>query len=238
MAAFPFLRAVAASLLVGLLGACTSGAGAIVDTAFAVFGSSSKLDALQLNPQFRYLRVTIEGRPVFMALGYVDADANGPVEVWYSAEREVIRLRDGRLVGATGLTREWRTVTLPTLPSWASLAETKGPYRWTRRRDVMPGYRFGVVDELELTRVERPDRSQIRGVDPSSLAWFEERVLGGAGRFGGSTESVDIKLPVARYAVDMKVAEQPVVYAEQCVSVDVCFTWQRWSAAQQAQPAR
>ena len=67
----------------------------------AIRGSDQPTGA-GLNQRFAYLRVTA-GKPVaFMALGYVDPHPNGPVEVWYSADREVIRLQNGRLVGTAG----------------------------------------------------------------------------------------------------------------------------------------
>lgn len=228
---FTLVRYAPILLVVQLLSACSSGAGAIVDTATAVVGRyRGGIDSVPLNPQFRYLRVTVDGRPAFMALGYEDAGPDGITEVWYSAEREVLRLRAGRLVGATGLTREWREVFLPPLPSWQSLAISSG-LKWVRTRDLMPGYRFGVVDELHLIRVPAPARSELRGLDPGSLAWFQERVTGGSYRGGGV---MDAPLAPALYAVDLSTGEGVVQYAEQCLASDLCITWQRWSAQQQS----
>jgi hypothetical protein len=33
--------------------------------------------------------------------------------------------------------------------------------------------------------------------------------------------------------VDLRGGKETVVYGEQCITPDICFTWQRWSAAQQ-----
>lgn len=219
-------------LMVQLLTACSSGAGAIVATATAVVGRyRGGIDSIPLNPQFRYLRVTVGGRPAYMALGYEDSGPDGITEVWYSAEKEVLRLRSGRLVGATGLTREWREVFLPPLPSWRALAASPG-LEWVRTRDLMPGYRFGVTDKLSLIRVAAPMRSELRGLEADSLVWFEERVTGGSRRAGSGM--MDRPLEPALYAVDLSTGEGVVQYAEQCLASDLCITWQRWSAQQQS----
>jgi len=184
----------------------------------------------RLNPNFRYLRVTIAGRVVLLALGNEDIDSLGPVEVWYSAEREVLRLQNGRLLGAVGLTAEWRNVVLPELPSWFTLARGDQAFRWTRIRDVMPGYRFGVRDALSVRVIAQPGRSEFQGANVDALTWFEERVDSGsvAGLFGGGGVVGGEVLPPARYAVDIRDGKETVVYGEQCLARDLCFTWQRW----------
>jgi len=190
-------------------------------------------DAGRLNPNFRYLRVTVDGRVAYLALGNVVPGPQGPVEVWYSARREVLRFQNGRLVGAVGLLTEWREVAVPELPSWSELAGTATAYQWVRTRDVMPGYRFGVRDSLILQKVAPPQRSALQGLDPNSLAWFEERYqdesLGGtfANLVGQTDERM---LPPARYAVDLRGGKETVVYGEQCLAPELCFSWQRWAA--------
>ena len=205
-------------------------------------------DRARLNPNFRYLRVTIEGRVALLALGDVDEHPQGPIEVWYSAEREVLRFQNGRLVGATGLTTEWRNVFLPELPAWSALVRAEAPLRWVRTRDVMPGYRYGVRDALALSVAPQPGKSALRDVDPQRLTWFEERFEPAA--------QPDAALPPARYAVQFARPNHPapqsgaphhpgaqgappllgeegkgtVVYGEQCLAPKVCFTWQRWPA--------
>jgi hypothetical protein len=225
------IRALAAVLsLVAALSGCSSASNAILQTLPYAYGRNPGVDNAKLNPNFRYLRVTIGGRVVLLALGNVDSDPQGPIEVWYSAEREVLRLQNGRLVGAVGLTTEWRNVTLSELPSWSAAARGDRAFRWTRTRDVMPGYRFGVKDELSLRAVEAPQRSALQGLEPQRLTWFEERVESGSGAwlpafFGNSS---DAPLPPARYAVEFQGGQETVVYGEQCLAPKLCFTWQRW----------
>ncbi len=167
-------------LLVAVLSACSASSNAILQTLPYAYGRNRGVDSARLNPNFRYLRVTIGGRVVLLALGNKDADSRGPVEVWYSAEREVLRLQHGRVVGAVGLTTEWRDVLLPALPSWSALARGDKAFRWTRTRDVMPGYRFGVKDTLSLRVVEEPKRGELQGLDSQRLTWFEERFESGS----------------------------------------------------------
>lgn len=202
-------------LAAGALAGCATGQDPILQTFSAAFSSDTAADRAQLNPEYRYLRVTIGGRVALLVLGYVDEDARGPVEVWYSAEREAFRLQNGRVIGAVGMTAEWRNVTVPELPPWSGLARTQAPVNWVRTRDVMPGYRYGLRDALVLAPLPPPSKTQLRGIDPQQLTWFEER-----------TES----LPPARYAVRVADGRETVVYGEQCLAPEVCFTWQRWPA--------
>ena len=207
---------------VAALCGCAASTDAIVQTAKSAVGRDRGVEGAKLNPNFRYLRVTIEGRVVLLALGYLDAHPQGVIEVWYSAEREVVRIQNGRVVGAAGLTTEWRNVTLPALPAWSALARADAPLRWVRTRDVMPGYRYGVRDALALSVTPRPGKSALQGLEPQQLTWFEERFAD-----EGAAKSA---LPPARYAVQFAGGNEIVVYGEQCLAPKTCFTWQRWPA--------
>ena len=233
------IRARAAVLsLVAALSACSAGSNAILQTLPYAYGRNPGVDSARLNPNFRYLRVTIGGRVVLLALGNVDSHPQGPIEVWYSAEREVLRLQHGRLVGAVGLTTEWRDVLLPELPSWSAIARDDKVFRWTRTRDVMPGYRYGVKDALALRVVPESRRGALEVLDPQRVTWFEEKVESApvawlADVFGGRVVT-DAALPPARYAVDFRDGQETVVYGEQCLAPELCFTWQRWPVQAQS----
>ena len=171
--------------------------------------------AVELNPNFRYLRVQIGTREVFMVLGYVDQLPDGPVQVWYSADADVLRLRDGRVVGATMKSgTDWLSVTFAHLPSWEAVGSQAV---FDRVRDVSPGYRYGIKEKLLIRRIAPPEDSQLKLAPASSLTWFEETVQGdNSGR-------------PARYAVSLDGAgAHQVVYAEQCLSSEYCFSWQSW----------
>lgn len=223
--------AVAVSMAAVLSG-CSAGGNAILQTLPYAYKRSPGVDDARLNPNFRYLRVTIGGRVAMLALGDFDKDRRGPIEVWYSAEREVLRLQNGRIAGAVGLTTEWRNVLLPDLPSWSANARSDRALHWTRQRDVMPGYRYGLKDELSLRVIAAPQSSALRDLDPQRLTWFEERVetgmVAGHPRVLDGRTKADEFLPPARYAVDISGDRETVVYGEQCLAVALCFTWQRW----------
>ena len=217
--AFYFVR-FAALACAGLLAGCADSTSAFLQTFQQMWRGSASADDAAIDPRYRYLRVTLEGRVAVLALGFLDAHPRGPIEVWYSSGREVLRLQNGRLIGASGMPVEWREVRLPDLPPWPALAAAGKPYSWERVRDVMPGYRYGVRDALTLSVAPAPPASDLRGMDPQRLVWFEERADPGAAGIEA--------LPPARYAVEGETA----VYGEQCIAPNWCFSWQRWPAGE------
>ncbi len=95
----------------------------------------------------------------------------------------------------------------------------------------MPGYRYGVRDNLVLRKIPAPSRSALQNFDAQALTWFEERVASSASGFWLTkliSDSGTDSLPPARYAVDLRGGGEVVVYGEQCLTADLCFTWQRW----------
>ncbi len=206
--------------------ACTTGMDAVLKTAIGALPGKRDSSAVRLDPKFRWLRVATQGGYVHLALGYEDTHPLGKIEVWYSGTREVLRLQNGRIAGATGLTTEWRSVSLHDAPAWTSVAGTERPVRWIRTRDVMPGYRFGVRDQLEVRAMRPPKQLALQGVDAQRLSWFEERVVPLGDSRANSASGHDL-LPVARYAVDMRGEGAIVIYGEQCLAPELCFAWQR-----------
>jgi hypothetical protein len=205
---------------------CSTGMDAMTSTLQDAFrGKASSVT--QLNPSYRYIKVSINTRVAFLALGDVDKNAVGPVEVWYSASREVLRLQNGRVAGATGLTTEWRSVLLDEAPSWPTAIGAAQPLRWTRVRDVMPGYRFGTRDQLELRTILPLRNVSLQGYDSQRLHWFEEQTLISA-KGAAKAARADQALPAARYAVDLQGDTAVVVYSEQCLAPGLCFSWQLW----------
>lgn len=184
-------------------------------TLFELLGLNKPVDRLQLNPQLRYLRVRVDGRTSLMVMGYSETTAQGPLETWYSGEGEVLRLRNGRVASTVGLDVDWRAVRDTGLPSWDEML-VRQSVDFVRERDVMPGHRFGVTDTVSLYRVAVPSASNLVGLKPADLQWFEESVRGAKGSFA------------ARYALRSVAGVPTVVYGEQCLSDDLCFSWQPW----------
>jgi len=89
-----------------------------------------------------------------------------------------------------------------------------------RVRDESPGYRYGIAEKLRIRSIAAPADSQLKNIPPASLSWFEESVQGDTG------------LPSARYAVKSDSGGHPsVMYAEQCLSSEYCFSWQVWPSS-------
>lgn len=211
----------------GTLGGCASYMTAVTQMTRDALFSPAPPDSSRLNPQYRYMRVTVKGRVIFITLGYIDAHPHGPIDVFFSADREVVRVQNGYIVGATGVLTEWHNVSVSEAPAWNAPRDGQTVI-WHRQRDVKPGYRVGIRDTLERRLIAPPERSALVDIDPASLVWFEDRHLPSpAYRWDGKIAPMEA-LPPARYAVDFAGGQQTVIYSEQCLSVDLCLTWQRW----------
>lgn len=196
----------------------------MLDAARLVYKGQPAAEQPNFNPAYRYLRTQIGDRTIFMVLGYIDQRAEGPVEVWYSGSGEVIRLLNGQLVGTTGLSTDWRDVRFTGLPAWpgANTTSTTGSsgQSYTRLRDLMPGYRFGIRDDIVRTPISPPQNSSIAGVNPTSLSWYEERSV---------SRPSAASLPAARFGVSRASEKPQVVYSEQCLSSDLCMSFEQWT---------
>lgn len=210
---------------------CAGGGVAIVDTFRYALPRQSLDPGDRLNPTYPYLRVVTNGEIGYLARGAMDSSSNGITEVWYSADREVLKLSGGRITGVIGSSTEWRDVTLKDVPSWETVL-AQGPQNWTRFRDVMPGYRMGVVDLLSVSIGPAPSNTNLIGLTTQSLTWFYEIQV------PSSTMQEDLRLPVARYAVDLHAVNAPVIYAEQCLQKNLCISWQRWPVESSTQQGR
>lgn len=178
--------------------------------------------SVSLNPAYRYLRVEVNGgQPVLLVLGYVDPDPHGDIEVWYSADQEVIKIQNDRIVGTVGLPSDWRNVRFAEVPpTWAAVSQS--PQRMLRVRDEISGYRYGISEQLTLEAVAGSPAIRLPSTFPVTQAqrysWFRETVTG----LGRSD------LPASWYAVGSYQGHQAVVYSFQCVGPQMCFGMQRW----------
>jgi hypothetical protein len=176
----------------------------------------------KLNPALRYLRVQAQGQPpALMVLGYVDPDPLGDIEVWYSAQREVIKLQNGRIVSTTGLETNWRAVRFSAAPpAWSNVA-AEGSY-YNRLRDQMPGHRYALSDRLQLKPLAGVPNVQLPASLPHEQAntyrWFSESTLNPG----------DPSLPPSLFAWAAYRGQPTVVYSQQCLSATFCLTLQLW----------
>lgn len=141
------------------------------------------LASATLNPAYQYLRVQAEGKPAaLLVLGYVDPHPDGDVEVWYSADHEVIKTQNGRIVATAGLATDWTTVRFTAPPSaWSDRPPADRAF--SRVRDQMPGYRFNLTDQLAQSRLNGDLPSiKLPSSLPATLAaryvWIREEQVG------------------------------------------------------------
>ena len=175
--------------------------------------------------RFGYLRVQVGSYPPgLLVLGYVDPHPAGEVEVWYSGNQEALRLQNGRVVGVTGALHDWQSVGLsPVPPNWTELGTQ--PARYERRRDVMPGYRYGVLEAMRVEALPGLPATELLASLPQEKAqtyrWFRESAEPLAGQPGNA-------LPAAWFAWGRHRGVDTIVYSEQCLAPDFCLKLQRW----------
>jgi len=156
-----------------MLTGCSSSTTALADATRALLRPAAA-DSATLNPAYSYLRVTNDRSVALVVLGYVDASPMPGTEVWYSSDKNTIRLWRGRIAGTGGLATDWRSVRFTDVPTWRQALS--GGARYQRQRDVMPGYAIALRETVQLLPMAAPDRSRITGLDAQALAglhWFE-----------------------------------------------------------------
>jgi len=219
------------------LSGCASGLGPEAESLASLVrgdlnGTKNEKAFVGLNPAFRYLRVELDGAaPVLMVLGYVDAQPDGMVEVWYSALGEVIRTQNGRIVSTSGLPLDWTRVTFTKPPPpWVGAQVRELVYE--RQRDEVPSYRFGLKERVQATFFATPKAASLPFALPSSLSpdkavrlrWVRERV----------TQGVGPGLPDAWFALGGAVGRESLVFSRQCLSVSFCLNLQAWPVQEEA----
>ncbi len=221
------LRFLASYGLPLVLVGCASSSNLLSDVAGAVVAQrwgagKDVIAAAKLNPNLSYLRVDIIGRQsALLVLGYVDPDPQGDIEVWYSAEREVIKTQNGRIVATFGLETDWRAVRFSPSPA---LWDDTGPEPriFERIRDEMPGYRFGLSERVEsrywpgAAPAGAPAMLTQTGAD--ALRWFRESV----------EATPERGYPPSWYAWGKYGGQATVVYSEQCLAPAFCLRLMRW----------
>ncbi len=220
-----------------LLSAC---AGKTQDPIYETFmlgisNPQTVIDQTPLNPNLRYLKVEANGQPALLVLGYVDRHQNAERAVWYSAFKEVIEIKEGRLVSTAGLDVNWTQVTWSDAPPLqAALTEnnisSKTParkLRYTRERTVMPGYQVNIRETVVMEPLAQAPSDIPRQLkDPAiknnaDLRWVQETVLVSA-----NNKNPSIKPLRAIYAIDRKT--NAVVFGKQYLTPDYTLSWLSW----------
>lgn len=200
---------------------CSGGARTAAETIrFAAFPDKRVVEAA-LNPDFEYLRARVNGRLIFLALGYRETPQGGrdSLDVYFSADGEVLKLRKGRIVSFVGLGKELTKAFPDGIPNWSDK-----PARYRVVLDQRPSYDLGQIRFVEVVPLARPPSDQdLISVPPASLLWFKERLPTGAMKSGF------LQTPV--YAVISNNGQDEVVYSEQCLEPKLCFSLQRWRSS-------
>jgi len=184
----------------------------------AFSSASNNIDRLQLNPQYRYLRVTVNHKSALLVLGYTEEHLEGQIEIWYSDSGQVLRLQNGRVLGTLGLETDWLNVNYNPLPTWQEIAQ-HSPISYQRKHYQMPGYRYGILESLSISPIPAPAKSEIVSIPGKELRWYEEV----------NSSHPDLSL-LSRFAVLEKDGEFKVMYGDQCLSPRFCLAWQVWPA--------
>jgi hypothetical protein len=193
------------------------------------------IDRTPLNPNLRYLKVEANGQPALLVLGYVDQHQNAERAVWYSAFKEVIEIKEGRLANTAGLDVNWTQVTWSDAPPLqAALTEnnisSKTParkLRYTRERTVMPGYQVNIRETVVMEPLAQAPSDiprQLKDLtinNNADLRWVQETVLVSA-----NNKNPSIKPLRAIYAIDRKT--NVVVFGKQYLTPDYTLSWLSW----------
>ncbi len=218
---------------IGLLSACTGNQGAAWETIKLVFQSpSAQLDQQATQPQFLYLRAQINDASAQLVLGYRQASDQGEIDTWYSGQRELIQLQNGRLIGSQGLDINWSDVRLINPPDLTNpeevnfnrLQQKKSPLRFRRERLVMPGYQQ-IQEQVTLERLASAPSDAPKALrNDSGIFWVRESAIpAGAGKANPASNALE-----ATYAIRAIGDRQTVVYGKQCLAQDLCLSWQVW----------
>lgn len=207
-----------------LLSSCSPSTSPIVTLTKNIVRPNKKIF---LNPNYHYLRVSyishniLPTPTVYLALRSSETTSNGLLQVWYSADREVIKFCHDRLCGSAGLNVDWRDVVFKNVPSWEQIQLQDRSYE--RQRFVMPGYRFGIQDRIVVSKIPVPKNSLLVDYDPHQFLWFQEKTF---------CSQKEMRIPPARYAVDFSGNKPKVIYSEQCLAKGFCFAFQSWDVQQ------
>ena len=218
------LSACSALSALPLLSACAGPGAVALESLIEVVKPSTAVASAPLNPQYQYLRITANGKPALMVRGTASpaALAQGG-STWYSADKEVLELNQGRISLALGTPVEWRSVKA----AWPAWPQTNEAVFYQRQRDVTAPVRYGLNERMRLQKLAQGQprfwlQPAGKAVLPADLSWYSETMEPQQG--GGAA------LPVALFGVQGSGAQARVVYSEQCLSATVCLSLQEWPA--------
>ena len=216
------------AFLLVLTSACSHDGAATLDSAKWVArafvpSAAGYAPATRLDPRYRYLRVQLgQGAPALLVLGDVDPHPLGPIEVWYSANGEVLKLQNGRVVATHGLVTDWPAVRFERAPvAWKEVGTEGSSY--VRLRDEIPSYRYGLRQTVTIRQsAQTPKLQSLSTWSPNRAAryqWYQETV-----------PDVNGSASVSWFALGVREGVHTVVFSEQCIAPGLCLQIQPWPA--------
>ncbi len=200
-----------------------------------VQGNDGLIDKAELNPNFRYMRVEVNGRPALMVLGYENTLVGNQHQTWYSSAKEMLQLENGRLVGTGGLDVNWTDVFLMDAPAINSPALFPNDGKenvkigrnpkvfFFRTRSLMPQYVVNIREAVVMQGLNSaPDDVPKLLRDPAiddNLKWVQETIV-----LQPNNPSVPTLRAIYAYEKDTR----NIIYGQQCLSEKECLSWLAW----------
>jgi hypothetical protein len=204
---------------------CTSMSDATYKTLKAAFGGEPEVGRSnasgRVDPAFRTLRVATAQTQAILVLGEIESSPDGEIEVWFSAQREVIRLQNGRIAATSGLSTNWvRSVYQPLG------ASTNSEGTWRVTRDISPGWTYGQSMVLRRSPVHQVPSSVLKRF---SQAFQSQQSTGNQFEWISESPS-DLTIRTAQpwqTAYFARTRQGRVVAGYQCLAADLCLAWER-----------
>ena len=202
----------------------TSGQLGAIEDAWKLTFAPSKIDTSSLPKQYEYLLIHGGVKPTLMGLGK-RTQTNTPQglvedEYWFSAQGELLVLRNGRIHTVFGLPVEWRS-NQSSPPTWQQTIDSQQVTSWARVRDELPNYRFGISDKIHTTLLASPPKLDSIAIDlapasNSQLQWIQDTI-----------ETSNDKGQRWVFKQVFAIERNLMVYSEQCISPKYCLRIQR-----------
>ena len=216
-------------LAIGLVGpcslvACTNLWQAGWQTATLTQAQTIGLQKTPLDPNLRYLKLSINQNEVLM----VEAYRAGTESVWVSEDLAILKTRNGYLADLEGFRINWQAVRGPNL---TILAQLSNPTAYTRTRNEMPGYRYQLRESVRVTPLpSAPHDFPLSSRASTQWRWYSEEVIS---QWDGQPSNY--RYP-GLFAIDASQNPPQVVVGRQCLATDYCLTWQLLEAPGRAKP--
>ena len=130
-------------------------------------------------------------------------------EYWYTGQGEMLHMVDGRISKALGFTHEIRSQT-QSAPNWSDVVESKNEVSWSRKLDLMPGYRYNLLNNIYTFNIGVPKDSP--SFIPNGVRWIADIV-----------ESKSLNGHAWWYLQRFALMDGRVVYSEQCIDQGLCI---------------